>query len=38
MVLRLVEEDGFVQHWVGERVHPPRDKADGEEVVLAGQC
>lgn len=37
MVLRLVEEDGFVQHRVGERVHAPRDKADGEEVVLRGQ-
>jgi hypothetical protein len=37
MVLWLVEEDGFVQDWVGERVHAPRDKADREEIVLRGQ-
>ncbi len=37
VVLRLVEEDGFVQDRVGEGIQAPRDKADGEEVVLRGQ-
>ncbi len=37
VVLRLVEEDRFVQHGVGERVQAPRDKADGREVVLLWQ-
>ena len=37
MVLWLVEEDGFVQDRVGERIQPPRDEAHGEEVVLRGQ-
>ena len=37
VVLRLVEQDFFVQHRVRQRVHAPRDETRGEEVVLGAQ-